>query len=111
MAATLQPPQLSCTTAVEDGRILIRPRGELDLATAHVLRDELDRALAARTCATVDLSGLTFVDSTGLVCLLSASATARKADVGLELLPGDSSVMRLFEVTGTVDALPFRSTS
>ena len=111
MAATLQPPQWSCTTVVEDGRIHIRPQGELDLAVAQELCDALDRAIASRTPATVDLAELTFIDSRGLSCFLAAAAAAREAGIALELLPGNAAVMRLFELTGTVDVLPFRLTS
>jgi anti-sigma B factor antagonist len=111
MAATMQPPQWSCTTVAEDGRIVIRPRGELDLATADDLRDAISSALGRGEPTTVDLAGLTFVDSTGLGCFLAAAETARQADVALELLPGGDGVMRLFELTGTLDVLPFRRTS
>jgi anti-anti-sigma factor len=111
MAATMQPPQWSCTTVAEDGGTVIRPRGELDLSTSDELCAAIDSALASGRPTTVDLAGLGFIDSTGLRCLLSAAETARAAGVALELLPGGTGVMRLFELTGTLDTLPFRRTS
>src|SRR5689334_14586580 len=99
MAATLQPPQWSCTSVVDDDGVLIQPGGELDLATVSELNDAISSAIAARMPTIVDLTGLTFIDSTGLVCFLTAAQAAREAGIVLELVPGDAPAMRLFELT------------
>jgi anti-anti-sigma factor len=57
---------------------------------------------------TVDLSGVTFVDSTGLRYLLTLAQHARRDAFDLELVPPAASVMRLFDLTGTRDVLPFK---
>jgi anti-sigma B factor antagonist len=74
--------------------------GELDLGTAAQLRDALD---VAPPDVVVDMSGVTFADSTALHVLVSAHEL-RDGD-GHRLLirhPGDA-VVRLFEVTGLAD--------
>lgn len=71
--------------------------GELDLVTAPVLRDELARHRARGVRVVLDLSGVTFLDSTGLVLLMESS---RDGDVLLrrEVSP---AVARLLEITKT----------
>src|SRR5688572_30037851 len=76
-------------------------RGELDLATT----ERLESALAdAGTPVVLDLSGLTFMDSTGVRVLLEA---AEGAGVGLRIIPpvdGDARVT--IEETGIAALLP-----
>jgi len=56
-----------------DGAVVVRLAGELDLYNAHAVREQL---LAAADRGperlVVDLSGLTFIDSTGLGVLIEA---------------------------------------
>ena len=56
-----------------DGAVVVRLAGELDLYNAHAVRDQL-LAAAERgpERLVVDLSGLTFIDSTGLGVLIEA---------------------------------------
>ncbi|MDQ3675616.1 MAG: STAS domain-containing protein [Actinomycetota bacterium] len=82
--------------------------GELDIATADGVERELERAEAtdARTII-LDLSGLTFISSTGIALVLSAHARSRAAADRLTLLRGPASVQRVFELSGVDDLLPF----
>lgn len=57
----------------------------------------------------VDLSGLAFIDSSGLRMLLLADARAREHGYELVLLAGAESVQRVFEMTGALDVLHFES--
>jgi anti-anti-sigma factor len=56
----------------EDGRSLTLS-GELDLATAQILQDELDRQDEGDI--TLDLAGLEFMDSTGIKLIISTART------------------------------------
>ena len=47
------------------------------------------------------------MDSTGLRLLLRWSETARTDGVALSIVPGGPAVQRVFELTGTLGALPF----
>ena len=64
------PPEFAATREELDDRILVRVRGDIDMATA----DELLAALAPDSGRpfVVDLSEATFMDSTGLAALIKA---------------------------------------
>lgn len=47
--------------------------GEFDLSNISILRDELSRAIgSAKACIVVDMSDVTFIDSSGLAELVTA---------------------------------------
>ena len=83
------------------------PHGELDLATQGELRDVLTEH-AARGGMTLDLSGLRFMDTSGLRLVLETAEAARRDGFRFDVLPGRESVQRLFEVAGVTDLVPFR---
>jgi anti-sigma B factor antagonist len=96
--------------AVEAQRdtVTIAPRGELDLATIGQLQRELGRWIDAPPARIViDLRGVEFLDSTGLHALLNAHAQAQQDNWELTLIPGPRAVQRIFEITCTIDRLPF----
>lgn len=100
--------QLSMT-AERDGDVrFIALVGELDLATADRVEQELRHVEATGASSiVVDLSGLTFIDSTGARLLLQAFARSRTDANRLTLLRGPRAVQRVFEITGIADLLPF----
>jgi anti-anti-sigma factor len=107
---TPAPGSLKISSVVDDGTVSISLEGELDLASAPQVEEQLSYAEAGRpTCLIVDLSRLAFIDSTGLRLLLQADARAREHGYELVLRPGDASVQRVFEVTGALDVLRFES--
>lgn len=82
--------------------------GELDLATADVVQDELTRVEGSDASSIVlDLSGLTFIDSTGIRLLFSAAARSRAESERLTLLRGGAAVQRALQLTALEDQLPF----
>jgi anti-anti-sigma factor len=82
--------------------------GELDLATAGSLQRELERVEASDAPSIIlDLSGLTFMDSTGVRLLLNAHARSRADSDRLTMLRGSPAVQRVLQLTGVVDLLPF----
>ena len=80
--------------------------GELDLAGAPRLEEELRRVEASDAEAiVVDLSGLEFIDSTGIRLLVMAS---ERAPTGrFSLVRGPQQVHRVFEITDLAHRLPF----
>ena len=75
-------------------------RGELDLSTTERVQRELDRVEADEPdVLTLDLSGLTFLDSTGLRLIVSADQRARAADRRLVVVKGPVAVQRVFSIT------------
>jgi anti-anti-sigma factor len=72
----------------------LKLEGEVDLAAESELQKALDRFPGPLT---LDLAGLTFMDSTGIKLILDQ---ARKGTVTLTRVP--PNVMRVFEVAGVV---------
>lgn len=86
----------------------IRLFGELDLATIGPVQHELDRVEATDAPSIViDLSGLAFMDSTGVRLLVGAHARSRARPNRLTLRRGGAAVQRVIEVSGLDDQLPF----
>lgn len=103
-------PSVSFSIAVEAERDTVRiaPRGELDLATTAQLQRELARVIETGPGRIViDLGGVEFLDSTGLHTLLVVYAQARRDNWELTIIPGARAVQRIFEITSTIDRLPF----
>jgi anti-sigma B factor antagonist len=74
--------------------------GEIDSSSAPLLREHLD-ALLEDTLAelTIDLSGVTFLDSAGL-CVLAAAHRRGGTDVRLRVLASSRAVIRPLQITG-----------
>jgi anti-anti-sigma factor len=88
------------------GVLVLGLEGEFDLASAPVLREQLDAARAAADRGVVcDFSGVTFVDSSGLRELLRASAAFRADGKAFTLAGLQPAVIRLLELTGATDAI------
>jgi anti-anti-sigma factor len=89
---------------LEDGR-LIRAVGEVDLSTAAALRRELAAARLETDTVLLDLSDVTFIDSTGLHLLLEASHRSAVTDWSFFVVRPSEAVRRLIELSGTADLL------
>ena len=87
---------------------ILRLEGELDLVNGDEIHRALERVQDSDAVTTVvDLSGLTFIDSTGIRLLLTADSRARRDSHRLMLIPGPPNVQRVFEICGVRDVLPF----
>ena len=84
-----------------DGTVLIRLEGELDMASAPRLGRILHEALdgGAATVA-LDLTGLTFLDSTGIRVLFSAHRRAAAQGCAFILRSPTRSVLKVLRLTG-----------
>jgi anti-anti-sigma factor len=103
---------LRVTLREDKGLCRLEVAGELDMATTGVLRDELDRLRAARREVLVDLSGVSFIDSSGLRLLLEAQADARQDGWGLFFSTEVSLVVkRLLDLTSAWGLLYWRDAS
>lgn len=78
-------------------------RGELDAATASILRHQLV-GLEGEPLA-IDLGAVTFVDSSGLQVLAEAHRRAHDHGQRVEVGPVTAEVRRVFEMSGLADAL------
>jgi anti-sigma B factor antagonist len=74
--------------------------GEIDSSSAPLLREQLDILLESPLSElTIDLSGVTFLDSAGL-CVLAAAHRRVGSDVRLRVLAASRAVIRPLQITG-----------
>jgi anti-sigma B factor antagonist len=78
----------------------LRIDGELDLYSASDVREELTDIAPDVRYVLVDLTGLTFMDSSGLATLLDGARDIAKRRGRMMLVVGDPAVLRVLEVTG-----------
>jgi anti-sigma B factor antagonist len=85
----------------------IAPAGELDIATSESLEQALLEAERSDAGTIVlDLSGLEFIDSTGLRVVLDANERVGGAVGRLRLIAGAPAVERLLDIVGLRERLP-----
>jgi anti-sigma B factor antagonist len=86
--------------------VLLTVSGEVDSSTAPRLREVVDAAFADRVQAlTVDLDGVTFLDSAGLCVLAGAHRRAAEGGVLLRVVASSRAVLRPLQITGLYDLL------
>lgn len=99
---------LSLETSVADRATVIALSGELDLAGAAALEQELARLEEeAAEAVVLDLRGVAFMDSSGLRLIAVSSQRAQERGRRLALVPGPEQVMRVFEITRMRERLDF----
>jgi anti-sigma B factor antagonist len=88
----------------------LTPVGELDLATAPVLESAFDDALrdADAEMIVVELTELSFIDSTGIHLLMRMHRACADAD-RLRVINGSRPVERMLDLTGVRAHLPIIS--
>jgi anti-anti-sigma factor len=91
---------VSIETRSDAGVTQVVLAGEFDLAAVPQFEDALTEVEAGGPAAIViDLSALTFMDSSGLRALVTADDRARAAGRRLAIVPGPPAVRRVFEIT------------
>ena len=97
-----------CEVRAELQGAVIRPVGELDMATVPIVDGHLcEQQAAGSKHVTLDLRDVSFLDSTGLRMILSWDATSRAGGFAFSLVAGPPPVQRLFELTDTTRRLNF----
>ena len=92
---------------LEEGDGIVRPRGELDLATADLVRGALQKQAGEHGRVTLDLGGLLFLDTSGLRLVLETAEASRREGFEFVVLPGAPDVQRLFDLAGVTGMVPF----
>jgi anti-sigma B factor antagonist len=101
LAAVLRPADFCAESTSSGGATSVRLEGELDMATSSQLSGILRSALEGRpTRLTVDLRGLTFIDSTGIRVLVAASRRAQGCGSSFVLLSPGRAVLKALRLTG-----------
>ena len=100
--------EISLEATRDPDQVCVRLKGELDIAAAPVARDRIAELIAKGRDLVLDLRGLSFIDSSGLNVLLRLANDSTRDGWSLSLIPGSSSVQRIFQLTGTEESLPFK---
>jgi anti-sigma B factor antagonist len=96
-------PLLHVTAEPLDDARLVRAAGEIDLSTVAALRREVDAAREEAATVLLDLSGVTFIDSSGLHLLLEASQSSAASDGAFFVVRPSEVVQRLIDISDTAD--------
>jgi anti-anti-sigma factor len=100
--------QLTLRSHREGGVHTIALTGEMDLSNAaEVERELLHAEDTDASTILVDLSGLRFMDSTGIRLLISADARSRADSCRLRLIRPPAQVFRVLCIAGIDELLPF----
>lgn len=97
-------PELSTEVAERGGRALVALRGELDIHGEPVATAALERAAATGLPVVLDLRGLEFIDSSGLLVVVTWS---RRLAERFSVVRGPAHVQRPFASAGLDGLLPF----
>ncbi len=87
-----------------DDEVVLVLRGELDPHTAPALREQIDEVTADSTRTLVlDVSGLRFIDSSGLRVIIGAHKDMTARSGRLVLRAPTDTTRRLLDITGLAD--------
>jgi anti-anti-sigma factor len=82
--------------------------GEWCLAERDAARSEVERALERDPqCLVLDLSRLSFIDSSGIHVVVTAAKRCAELGVHIVIIPGPPHVHRVFEICQLTTMLPF----
>jgi anti-anti-sigma factor len=96
-------------TRHEGGGVVVALSGELDLAGERELEAALEAAHESGAPLTIDLSGLEFIDSSGLRVLVKHHNRATTDGFTYRLIPGPPQVHRTFVLCGLDRTLAFEA--
>ena len=90
-----------------EGVAVITVHGDVDLASGPPLAGAIAKALGGEHPAPVevDLSGVTFLDSSGISTLLKGRRMADTAGVGYRVVGAQGMALRVLELTGVWEHL------
>ena len=89
-----------------DGVLILEAEGELDLSTAGQLHDSLMTPISEGLDVVVDLTRVSFIDSSGIAALIRAFRSLDGTGRMSVLIAPSSQVARVFKLANINDALP-----
>jgi anti-sigma B factor antagonist len=102
------PAPFAVSVSLQGTTITIALRGEWDLARQSTMRGATSDVLRrSPECVVLDLTRLSFIDSTGVRGVIELHKRSEQQNVHLVIVPGPRAVQRVFELLGLTQALPF----
>lgn len=98
---------MQIATTPGSGRYILTVSGEVDLASSP----ELDAAIissidSGTTSVVIDLTDVSFMDSSGLGVIVRGLKRCREADKELDLVITNERVLKVFGITGLDQVIP-----
>ena len=104
--------ELRLTTRHDGEATIVSAQGEVDVFSAPELDTELSALVAdGHSRLVIDLSGVAFLDSTGLGVLVKALKHAREAGGWVHLVVSSGRIRKIFEITGLDASIPIFDTT
>lgn len=101
---------MQIATTPGSDRYLITVSGEVDLATSPDLDVAIIAAIDAGAASVViDLSDVSFMDSSGLGVIVRALKRCREAENDLDLVITNERVLKVFGITGLDQVIPIHA--
>lgn len=97
--AQVGPVEMVTSTSEHDGKVVVSVAGDVDLVTSQELRRVLEEAVRVNPHVEVDLTGLTFIDSSGLSALVEGHRAAQEAGGVVVLRNPTPMLRRLLDIT------------
>jgi anti-sigma B factor antagonist len=105
----VRPTEFKIAHRATDAGVTLKITGELDLSTGPALTGSVEGLRHDLKSLTLDLSDLTFMDSTGLRILIELDQRATREQWTLTLIrPQQETAAAVLRATGADSALPFR---
>jgi anti-sigma B factor antagonist len=101
------PEPFSVSLTHADGRVVVVPRGELDLGAFESFISQVYRARLGAKEVVIDLRELAFIDSAGLQALLLINRSGQRDGIATRIVRGSDVVHRVFELTRLDRAFTF----
>lgn len=99
------------TTEHVGARTVVHVGGEIDVASADRLREQVAHLLAeGRTDLVVDLTDVSFMDSTGLGLLVGTLKRVRLAGGRLGLVVTSERILKVLRITGLTEVFTIHDT-
>ncbi len=90
---------------------VVEVEGEIDVSTADALRDEISAVLdRERADLVVDLTGVRFMDSTGLGVLVGTLKKVRLQGGTLQLVINSERLLKVFRITALLQVFTVHDT-
>jgi anti-sigma B factor antagonist len=102
---------LGVEVSKQDGTAVLTVTGEIDIATAPRLREQVVTLVGqGETRIVVDMEGVDFIDSTGLGALVGALKRVRTQGGELAIVCTRPRLLKVFEITGLVRVFEIHET-
>ncbi|GEN47150.1 STAS domain-containing protein [Alkalibacillus haloalkaliphilus] len=94
----------------EDKYGILKLSGEIDAYTAPQLKEKLLTLVEEKESVEVDLTKVSYMDSTGLGVFISALKLSKEKDHNFKLINLQENVYRLFNITGLNEVINIENT-